>query len=233
MAPHAPPVSDAWCVSAPPLAFSFLYAAVFPTRASRRVALLIRTPHNLLLAAYSAAVAVAVARHWQRTRLVSVCGPTEPLPRWLVVSWYASKWWEWADTAILVARGRAVGRLHYYHHAFTATLVALQTYRRETHTPLYEIGTFLNAVVHAAMYLYYAFPAALAPVRRAITVAQCLQHLAMVACIAVTLREADCETDAFGNRVGAALYLFFFVEFAMLALRRDARPVGAEAAKDK
>ncbi|CAN0325774.1 unnamed protein product, partial [Hapterophycus canaliculatus] len=40
-----------------------------------------------------------------------------------------SKYWEWFDTALLVAKGKPVSWLQYTHHASTAILTALNMVR--------------------------------------------------------------------------------------------------------
>lgn len=216
-----------WRVVAPPVAFA-AFASQLSThshslRASRALRDRLPPVHNLCLSLYSLAVGVAVTAHWSRARLPSVCRPVThhpPLAPWVVESWYWSKIWEWADTAILVARGRRVSRLHFFHHMSTASLVALQTAHGTT-TPLFEVGTALNAYVHFGMYLYYAFPRALRPVRRWITLSQIAQHGVMTACILYSVVDrfalgGECVADDTGNLVPLVLYLFFLVEFSRI-----------------
>ena len=142
------------------------------------------------------------------------------MPSWLVVSWYASKMWEWGDTLVLVARCRPIGRLHYVHHMSTASLVALQTVGRASQTPLFEVGTALNAFAHVWMYAYYAHPGAWpSPLRTAITCMQVAQHGIMCACLLYSFAAQDgCDRDATHNLVPMVLYAFFLIEFARLLL---------------
>ena len=198
----------------PPFAYvAFVHACV---AARPRLPRVLGVVHNALLALYSACVAVGVGAHWIATaRGPSVCGATTPLPAWILTTWYVSKMWEWGDTALLVSRGRRLERLHLVHHASTASLVALQTWDRASQTPLYEVGAFLNALVHTAMYAYFARPHS--HLRRWVTRVQVAQHAVMCAClvrsVATTL---PCERDASHNLIPLVLYAFFFAEFASL-----------------
>lgn len=181
--------------------------------------------HNCALGLYSSAVAVCVLSHVGRHG-ASVCGDTKPLPTWIITTWYWSKLWEWFDTFILVTRGRKVSHLHYYHHMITASITGLQTYGMtdDSHTPLYEVGTGLNALVHTFMYAYYAFPRFWYPVRAWITRFQILQHLIMVLGIIFSVTQSlvdRCKVDASGNVFPLLGYAFFLLEFSQLP--RDAQ----------
>ena len=87
----------------------------------------LREFHNLLLAAYSAWVAVITWRKlvgggrlnydWHSL----VCHSTPGYP-W---AWYESKVLEWFDTALILAAGRQPIGLHLRHHATAASAVAI------------------------------------------------------------------------------------------------------------
>lgn len=182
----------------------------------------VQTAHNVALSLYSAAVTVALLRHWAMVRGPSMCAPTAPLPDWVVGTWYWSKIWEWVDTAILIQRGRRVSALHYWHHMLTPSLVALQTASSTgAHTPLYEWGVATNAFVHVWMYAYFAHPSAWSRAgRTCITLAQIAQHAVMLIGVATSvIRYAvggACVVDPTLNLAPLALYLFFLVEFYRL-----------------
>lgn len=117
--------------------------------------------HNLALCAYSAATAWYTWRitFSQFSRLGVVEGYCEGGGGWeaglgkLGFLFYLSKYWELADTALLVVKRRQPSYLQVYHHAGTAYGAWLLCL---THVPVMFIFVGLNAVVHTIMYFYYA-----------------------------------------------------------------------------
>ena len=177
--------------------------------------------HNALLCAYSAIAFTGVVVHWSLVQqLPSVCVPTSPMPLWLTTSWYISKFWEWGDTMLLVQRRKPVRRVHYVHHMITPSLVALQFVGRgHSQTPLFEMGTALNAFVHVWMYAYFYNPSAWSPAWRSmITCLQVSQHVIMTTLIGATIlmQDENCMTDVSGNIVPFLVYCMFSVEFTYL-----------------
>lgn len=145
------------------------------------------------------------------------------MPAWLTVSWFLSKFWEWGDTALLVARNKPVRRVHFVHHMITPSLVALQFVGRLSQTPLFEVGTALNAFVHVWMYAYFAYPKRWSPLWRAlITHLQVAQHVAMCLMILYTVVEGDaeCDRDVSHNVAPLLVYTLFVVEFSRLLTSR-------------
>ena len=207
-------------VLVPPIVYMLFVRTLFPLALVQRTVLHISTYHNIGLAAYSCFMFAYTLFRWTfHTGVPQVCVPiTAPLPRWYMDSWYMSKMWEWVDTAVLLARGKQLSRLHTYHHATTASLVALQTLWRSTSHPpaIYELGTAWNAGVHAWMYAYYAFPRHMRGTRKWLTGFQCLQHLYMVYTLIHSLSAECTDVDASGNWVGLFMYLFFLIEFTSL-----------------
>lgn len=117
--------------------------------------------HNLALCAYSAATAWYTWRitFSQFSRLGVVEGYCEGGGGWeaglgkLGFLFYLSKYWELADTALLVVKRRQPSYLQVYHHAGTAYGAWLLCL---THVPVMFIFVGLNAIVHTIMYFYYA-----------------------------------------------------------------------------
>eukprot|EP00168_Porphyra_purpurea_P019477 TRINITY_DN778_c0_g1_i7.p1 TRINITY_DN778_c0_g1~~TRINITY_DN778_c0_g1_i7.p1 ORF type:complete len:318 (+),score=92.49 TRINITY_DN778_c0_g1_i7:270-1223(+) len=117
--------------------------------------------HNLALCAYSAATAWYTWRitFSQFSRLGVVNGYCEGGGGWdaglgqLGFLFYLSKYWELADTALLVVKRRQPSYLQVYHHAGTAYGAWLLCL---THVPVMFIFVGLNALVHTVMYFYYA-----------------------------------------------------------------------------
>ena len=180
--------------------------------------------HNLTLCVFSAFMCGYMCFHWIAFGLPkNVCAQRPMMPTWFHILWYASKFWEWIDTIILMSRRRSILRLHAVHHAITPSLVSLQVSRNGLHAPLYEWGTMLNAAVHTVMYLYFAFPQRFnAKARRTITVLQTLQHIFMFQFIlrsiyVMTVRAEPCVVDRTENWFPFVAYTFFFYEFAKLA----------------
>lgn len=208
-------------VLAPP----FLYILLLRTcRQNVRVlqfALRVRTWHNIALALYSAYVAVSSLHKLESSGRLDVwshgwrpllCTAGDGSPAF----WYASKFWEWFDTVILFARGRAPGALHLGHHASTASMVAVHLYYRAQPTPLFDVATALNACVHMNMYCYYAYPALYRHMKRWITVSQIAQHVTVIALCILASSLHDCDAPTLPYRialVGYAYYLVMFLRF--------------------
>ena len=179
----------------------------------RRLAplLRLRLAHNLLLVAYSFLVGWAtISKLKERSGLyatVCVAGAGD------APYWYASKLWEWFDTVLIYARGRKPAALHLGHHATAASVVALNLLGRARPTPLFDVGTALNATVHTYMYLYYADPLVFRPFRRYITIAQIAQHAIIVACLVGALATPGCDAPLAPYVASLAAYAFYLVTF--------------------
>jgi hypothetical protein len=196
----------------PPLGYALLVLACRELGRERLSPLLrLRLAHNVLLASYSFLVAWATIgklgyRHSVH-EVVCVAGAGA------APYWYASKLWEWWDTVFIYASGRRPTALHLGHHATTASVVALNLAGRAWPTPLYDVGTALNAVVHTYMYIYYTNPRTLYPFRRYITIAQIAQHVAVVACLVGTLATPGCDAPVVPYAASLAAYGFYLVTF--------------------
>ena len=209
----------------------FLYLLLL--RACRRnvrvlqFALRVQTSHNVALALYSTYVAISSLHKLESSGRLDVwsngwrpllCTAGDGSPAF----WYASKFWEWFDTVILLARGRAPGALHLGHHASTASMVALHLYHRALPTPLFDVATALNGCVHMSMYCYYAYPALYRPLKRWITVSQIVQHVTVLGlcALASTLDGCDAPALPYGAALlGYGYYLVMFVRFYRGAYR--------------
>ncbi len=199
-------------VIGPPLAYVALVLACRALGQQRLAPLLrLRFAHNALLACYSFLVGWAtIGKLGQRNGLyeiVCVAGVgTAPY-------WYASKFWEWLDTVFIFANGRKPTALHLGHHATAASVVALNLLGRAQPTPLYDVGTALNATVHTYMYLYYADPYLFRPLRRLITKAQIAQHWIVVTSLVWTLATPGCDAPVAPYAASLAAYGFYLVMF--------------------
>ena len=204
-------------VALPPL----LYVGWVRTLQRHRFHLPYPRHHNALLCVYSLVALVGVGVHWGTMgQLPSACVATPRMPGWLTGSWYASKGWEWVDTLLLVRRGKPIRRIHYVHHMITPSLVALQFWNRSHQTPLFEVGTALNAHVHVWMYAYFASPAAWSRLGRVcITYLQVLQHATMFVLLVYTVLTPEaCDRDVTYNVVPLLAYAMFAYEFSALLL---------------
>mmetsp|Transcript_62587 Transcript_62587/g.104171 ORF Transcript_62587/g.104171 Transcript_62587/m.104171 type:complete len:233 (+) Transcript_62587:26-724(+) len=209
----------------PPL----LYAMFVPIcryllipEASAQAVLAFRTAHNITLALYSAVVAVASLRALA-DRPISVhgmlCVPASPAPT-LVASWYASKFFEWFDSLLLIAGRKSLSALHYNHHMSTATVVAAHIVGRERRTSIFDVPMLLNSVVHTLMYTYYCKPANLKPIKRLITKLQIMQHFLVLLAILYTSTiylsgSAACDISMFANGLSLILYSMYLVQFVL------------------
>lgn len=192
----------------------------------------IATTYNLALAAYSLASALAttvvIARHTARVSLTALyCDEslwTHGLAP-LAYIFYLSKYFELADTFLLVIRAKTPSFLHVYHHVVT---VMCAYWLHLSHTPVFFVFILLNSAVHAVMYSYYA--AALLGLRSSfkslITVAQMLQFVVgiIIAAPMFWLRSGTCATPAQRFALSAiilhaAYLLFLFARFYLSTYR--------------
>ena len=194
--------------------------ALFRAHHDRLVPLrpLLRKAHNLAMAVYSLWVFVHVSRvlaspmqHGWRTLVCdSVSQPAIP-------GWELSKYVELLDVALVYAAGRRPSNLLLYHHATAGLAVVVNTVGRPTPTPLYWIGSWMNAGVHAVMYLYYLWPRQLRVFKIWITLSQIAQHFAMVGLLITTPVMEDCDDVPHGQYAASlvlyASYLYLFVDF--------------------
>ncbi|KAJ3154644.1 hypothetical protein HDU89_007882 [Geranomyces variabilis] len=117
--------------------------------------------HNLFLCGASAAICVGVVREVYRratTRGVdeifctadpdSLDGPLS----WYLYLYYLTKFYELADTFILVLKKKPLIFLHWYHHAIVILMVWSWIHYGIVFSAL---GTIANTGVHVFMYYYY------------------------------------------------------------------------------
>ena len=88
---------------------------------------------------------------------------------------------------------QTVETLHLFHHATAPVVTFLNERAPSAPTPLYDIGTLLNAFVHTVMYLYYADPRLFRPIRKWITAMQIFQHVVVVLLVCVALATEGCD----------------------------------------
>lgn len=190
----------------------------------------VRVAYNLAMSAYSVYVACSV---WVKLRSAgrdtihaAFCDAGEGAPAF----WHASKYAEWADTLFILASGRIPSTLHVFHHATTAPLVATNqwgaTGAATSPTALFDLGTFLNGLVHAFMYAYYASPARFRFARRHITRLQIAQHCCVLTAVAyATLGGCDAPpvTEYLASCLAYGGYLLLFWRFYVAAYRRPRR----------
>lgn len=185
--------------------------------------------------------APTLARHARWGAHHAVCASAEETyacgaPGVAIGAFTASKLVELGDTVWLVARGRPVRFLHWYHHASVLAFCWLALARRTGMVGLW-FGT-INMAVHAVMYAYYAFQAQArgAPrwVRRcarAITLLQICQMVAGAALVAAAgafmLSGVPCALDPHVAGAGALMYTSYgvlFVRFYRAAYPRATGP---------
>lgn len=188
-----------------------------------RVLACCRQLHNLAMTLFSLWVAARLGRRLGLDgRFVSandlLCRASEH-DALLWDAWYYSKMWEWVDTLLLLHAGKRVSSLHYNHHMSTAPLVAIQTFHRNTCTPLADVGTLLNATVHVLMYAYYLYPRALRALKRTITALQTLQHATMLAAFAYAYCHEACDAPAVPYLASTAAYGMYFTQFVLFYAR--------------
>lgn len=171
-----------------------------------------RRAHNLLMSVYSALVLLYMGDKLSHSRADLLCTARAGAAPF----WFASKFVEWMDTVMLLARFKTVETLHLFHHATAPVVTFLNERAPSAPTPLYDIGTLLNAFVHTVMYLYYADPRLFRPIRKWITAMQIFQHAVVVllVCVALATEGCDAPRDAYGTSLIAyTFYLCLFVRF--------------------
>jgi elongation of very long chain fatty acids protein 6 len=207
---------------------------------------------NLALSAFSALGAYRCVPHLVRALRAdglahTLCAPPE---EWYLRdetgTWVSlfifSKIPELLDTAFLVLQRKEVIFLHWFHH-ITVLLYCWHAYVSDTATGLWFSS--INYSVHAFMYLYYflsisggrlrTYARPLAPFITTVQLAQ------MVVGTAVTLEAARlkraapdrCSVDAVNSRLGLAMYLSYFVLFAMLFYNLYLKPTGKHARRKR
>jgi hypothetical protein len=212
-----------WSVFLPPVLYAILLRVSTADHPFVRRVARVKLEHNVAMTLFSLWIVVRMGHTlWREERLhpVSMMCRTPVVPDWTLWNlWYASKLWEWVDTLLLIRARKPVSALHSNHHMSTAALVAIQTWGRDVYTPMSDVGTLLNAGVHAIMYAYYVAPRALRPLRRWITGIQIAQHAIMVVGMTLlifTRHWFDCDVPVaiYSVSLGAyALYLMQFVHF--------------------
>ena len=139
----------------------------------------IRYWHNISLSAVSLLMLIVMVKEmFLAGRFANfetvACGhlKNEGLYGFINLVYLISKIWEWGDTYFLILTNKPVIWLHYFHHMTTFTMAAV------VHN--FPVGgyCFINAGVHAVMYLHYAYPVKFA--RPFITSGQLLQFVTVI-----------------------------------------------------
>ena len=138
-----------------------------------------------------------------------------------VAAFLLSKIPELMDTVFLVAQKKDVIFLHWFHHV-TVMLYCWHGYIVQVPTGLWFAT--MNFVVHSIMYLYYFLMAVglrsvAKPFAKLITSLQLLQMAAGITFTILALMwtlQGKCSADLINCRLGLAMYVSYFVLFAML-----------------
>ena len=210
----------------PPIVYCWLYVPSLRRKLQDKgvcAALLSwRHVHNAVFALFSAAMAVAAVVHLAQRPLTvygQLCVSPSPAPL-MVKLWYASKFYEWADSALLIAQGKPLSSLHYNHHATTATVVAAHFVGRGVRTAIFDVPLLLNAFVHALMYAYYYDPQRMRPIKRLLTRLQILQHvLVLLAVVYTSTTSRVCDVSLFANGIALGCYGMYLVQFVAFYVR--------------
>lgn len=195
---------EAWIVPAFYVCFLTIVVSLRDRVQLYRV-LRLRSIHNVGLSTYSLFVFLWMLTKLKRERFdrALICNAREgAAPFWCI-----SKFAEWFDTILLVARYKRITSLHLFHHA-TAPLITILNTRNGVPTPLYDVGTTLNALVHFFMYVFYADPVNLRFLKKFITRIQILQHAVVVALLCFTLCMPSCDAPL--EIYGFSLLCYFF-----------------------
>ena len=118
--------------------------------------------HNFALAVFSAAVALngwpIVYQHYQTHGLFQTyCDPDDTLwtdsgfGAWNFI-FYISKFYEFADTWVLILKGKQPSFLQVYHHTGIAFCMWIGVL---SHSSWLKYVTLLNSIIHTLMYTYF------------------------------------------------------------------------------
>ncbi|CAM9170916.1 unnamed protein product [Scytosiphon promiscuus] len=187
--------------------------------------------HNILLAALSLAMLAGIVRSCitsgktssVHAMLCDTFDEKDPVFDATSKAFFWSKYWEWFDTALLVAKGKPVSWLQYTHHASTAILTALNMV--PTRNAMWSVVCALNSFVHAWMYAYYAFPRfrLLRRTKVWLTWAQMIQHMIVLLSAAYVVylgrKGEECHNNTTPILAGLGLYLMYLAFFALFYRR--------------
>ena len=211
----------------PPFAFmSFvpLCRILLRTPGSRRTLLRFRFAHNIISSILALALMWAAEKQL-RARPSSIwgmlCAPAPAAP-WFVRMCYASKFYEWLDTAFIIASERPISSLHYNHHLTTAMLVAAHVSGRERRSSVFDVSLLHNALVNVLMYSYYARPQPLLPFKRTITRMQVAQHVIALIGLGYTsiayAHGVECDISPKANFLSALVYAMYLTQLRIHSL---------------
>ncbi|PIA17599.1 fatty acid elongase [Coemansia reversa NRRL 1564] len=178
--------------------------------------------HNLILAAYSIwtfvsyfpAVIQAISDHGLKD---GFCDSSRVLWDGALLEhgfiFYLSKYYEFIDTAIILAKGRPAGRLQTFHHAGAVSIMWLGNYIQ---SPYLSFFVFENSLIHSLMYTYYTLTAMgiKPPGKKMLTGLQIAQfYIALSAGIIYAVLPA-CQNNA--QRLFTYLFIGYIVELIRL-----------------
>lgn len=144
-----------------------------------------------------------------------------PLYFWIYV-FYLSKYYEWADTALMCLKKNKLTFLHVYHHWVTMLLVWNCL---ENLIPIQWCAELLNCFVHIFMYYYYLLASLKKEIwwKKYITRLQIIQFVLVNSLHFVSIAwhylwKGNCPSfdDTWGHQIGLGIinsYLLLFVQF--------------------
>ncbi|KAJ1456507.1 GNS1/SUR4 family-domain-containing protein [Pelagophyceae sp. CCMP2097] len=153
-----------------------------------------------------------------------------------VAAFVYSKFFELGDTFLLLAAGRKVILLHWWHHA-TVLLFCWHSYSAQTSTGIWFAS--MNYGVHAVMYAYFAvtqtsFRKAVQKFAIYITLLQLCQMLLgisiIVRAILYQIGGKECNVNKTNSILGLAMYFSYFGLFLKLFLENYVFKAKAKAA---
>lgn len=163
--------------------------------------------HNLALAVFSAVCAWnswgVVLHHWSTRGFLAIyCDLDGSLWRNGLGAWsvtfYASKYYEFVDTWILVIKGKPASFLQVYHHTGIAFIMWCAV---ASQSAWLLFVVLLNSVIHTVMYTYFFIktvsPTTEIKAARYLTMAQIGQFLTGIACtVPIFALGSECDTES-------------------------------------
>ncbi|KAJ2023650.1 hypothetical protein IWW57_004039 [Coemansia sp. S610] len=177
--------------------------------------------HNLVLAAYSIWTFIdffpAVLRNVQAQGLKDgFCDNNWALrnDKLLVHGFlfYLSKYYEFIDTAIILAKGRTASQLQTFHHSGAVLIMWLGNY---VQSPYLAFFVFENSIIHGLMYTYYTLTALgfKPPGKQILTQLQISQFYIALSAGAVYLVLPGCQSGP------QRLFTFVFIAYILELIR--------------
>ena len=146
---------------------------------------------------------------------------------WWITHFYLSKYYEFIDTWIIMAKGKKPELLQTYHHAGVVILMWAFVYTKNTSCGM--ILTVLNSFIHTIMYCYYFFAVIgyTSPYAKYLTQAQLTQFFTGIALTCYPYIEPTCYKTVgqmyslYGIHLYTIILIYLFLKFFFKKYSKD------------